>query len=347
MQIIVALAHFLANNASSLKRLNDMSAKLKKFSHIPGVHCSSTCIQDLARFDSIEISEAMAFGLGEGLGFVFYRDSSLSPVSRFNGRASNLEDKFYRRIGQPISWVGKWDLPLLIKSIQDGRPILAKTFLAHLPYYDPADFPGHGVILTAIDEKAEQVTLADSISEQLLTITIEQFKKATAMDCPPLMAPFSWSAAPAIAFKVDAELLQGAILSMANTMLHPPEKNEGFDAMNAAIDDIIHWEKDDDWKWHARFAYQSIEKRGTGGGGFRLLYADFLQEASRYLPELNALNIESGFRKSAELWQALAATLKQAFAEELKDNFNTAAGQLEQIKQLETTLCTTIIRHLK
>jgi hypothetical protein len=39
------------------------------------------------------------------------------------------------------------------------------------------------------------------------------------------------------------------------------------------------WAQAPDWSWCARFAYQVIERRGTGGGNFRRLYARFLSEA--------------------------------------------------------------------
>jgi hypothetical protein len=35
----------------------------------------------------------------------------------------------------------------------------------------------------------------------------------------------------------------------------------------------------EDWRWCARFAYQVIERRGTGGGNFRLIYSRFLEQA--------------------------------------------------------------------
>ena len=37
----------------------------------------------------------------------------------------------------------------------------------------------------------------------------------------------------------------------------------------------------EDWQWCARFGYQVIERRGTGGGAFRLMYSRFLEEARR------------------------------------------------------------------
>ena len=37
-------------------------------------------------------------------------------------------------------------------------------------------------------------------------------------------------------------------------------------------------EQVEDWQWCARFGYQVIERRGTGGGNFRLMYSRFLAE---------------------------------------------------------------------
>lgn len=321
--------------------------KLDQFIHTPGVHCSSTCIQDLVRFDGIEISECMAFGLGGGLGFVFYHGDALSPASRFNGRAAGLEEKFYQRIGQPIEWQGKWDLPAIKKALENNRPVLAKSFLAHLPYYEPADFPGHGIVVTALNEENNRITVADSISKELQTISIDNFHQAIATDCAPLMRPYSWAIPPRADFKIEAQMLRQAIVDMAQTMLNPNSDLEGIAAMEAAIKEIPHWLGEADWQWHARFAYQSIEKRGTGGGGFRLLYASFLKEAAHFLPELLPLKLDESLQQSAKQWQSMAQAFKSTFIENDRNGFIKAAERLAQIKQLESDFCYIITEKLK
>ena len=40
------------------------------FSHQPGLHCASTALADVMRYQGHPLSEAMCFGLGAGLGFV-------------------------------------------------------------------------------------------------------------------------------------------------------------------------------------------------------------------------------------------------------------------------------------
>ncbi|ORU94487.1 MAG: hypothetical protein A6F70_08930 [Cycloclasticus sp. symbiont of Bathymodiolus heckerae] len=316
--------------------------QLKGFTHVQGLHCSSTCIADIARFDDCEISEAMAFGLAEGLGFVYYKDDKLSPTARINGRCSNFEEKFYQRIGSPIAWQ-----PSLIKeSIQQNRPVLAKTALTELPYYEPADFFGHGILVVGLDENTQHVSIAESFSAELQNIPTGQFKKATAINCQPFMSSYSYTSAPIMQFEVTEGMLRDAIKSAMNYMLSDSQPLEGFIAMEKAIADIPTWHKYDDWQWHARFAYQSLEKRGTGGGNFRFIYADFLNEASAYLPEITTLSLEKGFRHCAEQWQALASIFKDTFIQEDPNKFEYAAKQLNHIKQLETELCTTALKHL-
>ena len=60
----------------------------------------------------------------------------------------------------------------------------------------------------------------------------------------------------------------------------------------------------EDWRWCARFGYQVIERRGTGGGAFRLMYSRFLEEAGRAEAPLAA--------GAAARWTALAGALHAA-----------------------------------
>ena len=60
----------------------------------------------------------------------------------------------------------------------------------------------------------------------------------------------------------------------------------------------------EDWRWCARFCYQVIERRGTGGGNFRLMYSRFLEEAGSQYAPLAA--------EAAASWTALAEALLAA-----------------------------------
>ncbi len=60
----------------------------------------------------------------------------------------------------------------------------------------------------------------------------------------------------------------------------------------------------EDWRWCARFGYQVIERRGTGGGAFRLMYSRFLAEVGRPEAALAAA--------SAGAWSDLAHAFEAA-----------------------------------
>src|SRR4051794_23098940 len=66
-------------------------------------------------------------------------------------------------------------------------------------------------------------------------------------------------------------------------MLEPPfGEFAGVPALERLAAEAGSWpEAVGDWQWCARFAYQVIERRGTGGGCFRLMYSRFLAEAGR------------------------------------------------------------------
>jgi hypothetical protein len=66
-----------------------------------------------------------------------------------------------------------------------------------------------------------------------------------------------------------------------------------------------------DRSWCFRYAFQVIERRGTGGGLFRALYARFLREAEAALPGLAALDLAPRMEALAGGWTRLAAELRR------------------------------------
>jgi Domain of unknown function (DUF4872) len=89
-------------------------------------------------------------------------------------------------------------------------------------------------------------------------------------------------------------------------MLEPPlGEYEGLPALRRFADEVGSWpESADDWQWCARFLYQVIERRGTGGGNFRKMYSRFLEEAGY---EESALA-----REASDAWTQLALAARTA-----------------------------------
>jgi Butirosin biosynthesis protein H, N-terminal/Domain of unknown function (DUF4872) len=282
------------------------------FVHTPGNHCGSTALRNLLAFHGVQISEEMAFGLGAGAGFYYLAMDDSSPSRWFNGRTARLEESFRELTGAALKLRtfaeedgdAAWEAAR--ETVDAGRPALLLTDIYYLDHYgNSAHFPGHAVVLAGYDE--EVARLSDTGFEELQTTLLENLARARHSGHPayPLEGHMF-----TVAEAIDREQLEAAvpraIERAVGEMLEPPfGEFAGVPALERLGAEAGSWpEAVEDWQWCARFAYQVIERRGTGGGCFRLMYARFLEEAGREEAPLAA--------EAAARWTELAEAFKAA-----------------------------------
>ena len=279
--------------------------------HTPGNHCGSTALRNLLAFHGIEISEEMAFGLGAGASFYYLAMDGSSPSRWFNGRTARLEESFRDLTGAALELRtfaagdgGAWDAARA--EIDAGNPALLLTDIYYLDHYgNSAHFPGHAVVLAGYDEEVAQ--LSDTAFEDLQTTRLENLAEARHSGHPayPLEGHMF-----TVSDAVDREQLEAAIpraIAQAAKEMVEPTFGEfaGLPAIERLAAEAGSWpEAVDDWQWCARFAYQVIERRGTGGGCFRPMYSRFLEETGRPEAPLAAA--------AGACWAELAEAFKTA-----------------------------------
>jgi hypothetical protein len=280
------------------------------YRHLPGNHCGSTALRNLLAFHGAEISEETALGLGAGISFYYVALDGSSPSRFTNGRVGRLEEQFVELTGAPIrletfdspdaSWVAARG------AIDAGRPAILLTDLYYLDHYgNSAHFPGHAVVLAGYD--AEVAYLSDTSFEDLQVTRLESLARARHGNHPlfPLHGHM-FTVPPGTEVGDPRQAASRAIERNVRQMIDPPLGDyEGLLALRRFAAEVGSWpEQLDDWRWCARFCYQVIERRGTGGGNFRLMYSRFLAEAG--CPE-------SGIAaEAAARWSALAGSLLSA-----------------------------------
>jgi hypothetical protein len=257
------------------------------YEHKPGHHCGSTALRNLLAFHGAEISEEMAFGLGAGACFYYVTIEGTSPSHWFNGRTARLEESFAELTGAALRLRsfepgdGAWEAARA--EVDAGNPVLLLTDLYHLDHYGKsAHFPGHAVVLAGYDEQVAY--LSDTAFDELQTTRLENLDQARHSNHPayPLAGHMF-----TVAGELDAERLREAIPAAieraARAMLEPELRDfSGLEALRRLAAEAGSWpEVAEDWRWCARFGFQVIERRGTGGGAFRLMYSRFLEEAGR------------------------------------------------------------------
>ena len=208
-----------------------------------------------------------------------------SPSRFTNGRTSRLEEQFVELTGAPLELLtfddpaASWEAAGA--TVKGGDPALLLTDLYYLDHYGKsAHFPGHAVVLAGFDDDAAY--LSDTGFDELQTTSLASLAKARHAQHPVFpLAGHMFLARNGVAEFDPAAAIPSAVSRCAERMHEPPLGDyEGLPGLRRFAAEVGSWpEVLADWQWSARFNYQVIERRGTGGGNFRLMYSRFLAEA--------------------------------------------------------------------
>lgn len=287
------------------------------FDHETGAHCGSTSLRDLSTYYGWGFDEPTCFGLGEGLGFS-YLELPTSPHRAIFGRTGWLERAFFENCGidhaihEGESFEEAW--AAIKRQIDGGDPVMIFADLFYLDYYETdTHFAPHSLLVVGYDD--DVVHLADSEFDEIQELPTDRLQQAlTSTHVVPLQCRYLTVGDPTVTVEFG-EAAEAAIRETATYMLDPSQSRreskyfsgQGIGEIEAFAADLPDWDELPDPSWTIRFAYQNIERRGTGGGAFRRLFADFL---ARSVP-LPAGTAEE-MADIADDWTELAGVLREA-----------------------------------
>jgi hypothetical protein len=293
-------------------------------------------------FHGHALDEADCFGLGAGLGFAYFESEAMSPTRMTATRNRYLEERFFTSIEVPFQWIIEPGPEKAEKELQkyldNGIPVLLRADIAYLPHYNTSThFPPH--VIVAWGHGDNSVFIADTGWKELQKESWDDLSKARyggnayiknrAEHFPvqgPLQLPdLKKAARHALAIQAK-DLKEGSA---------GPPGIFGFAGMKTAVEKMEQWKASPDWKWCARWFYQVIEKRGTGGGAFRHLYSSFLENLQRLDPQLGRLAPPSGMKDIADKWTELAMILKEISEQEGPSSLKEASRALAAIREKE------------
>ena len=308
------------------------------YRHLPGNHCGSTALRNLLAFDGIEISEEMALGLGAGVCFYYLQLDGQSPSRFTNGRVGRLEEQFLELTASPLHFETfddperSWEAARA--AVDAGRPALLLTDLYYLDHYGKsAHFPGHAVVLAGYDD--DVAYLSDTGFAELQTTSLENLARARHGQHPVFPLEGQMLSVPDPGALADPRAAAPAAIERnARQMIEPAMGElEGLPALRRFAAEVGAWPWElEDWQWSARFCYQVIERRGTGGGNFRLMYSRFLAEAGRDEAEIAG--------EASANWTSLAGALLAASEAEAPDpgQWSEIADRAHAVLQSEERL---------
>jgi hypothetical protein len=288
--------------------------RIETYQHRTGTHCASTALRNLLGWAGLDLSEPMVFGLGAGLDF-YYGSGDPSPSRRVFGRSSTLEADAADALGleleaieAPSAEVG-WSV--IVDCIEDERPLLVRCDAAKLPYReDGMPFDARCVVVIGVDSEGGRICLSDGSVGAPQWVDRELFVGAWWSENPSELfeAGTAWRLQPGKARPLE-EAIRRALRTNQQAMAGSDDEGRGLQAASQFRDEIDQWRELDDAAACFHAAYRAMEHPETGGGNFRNLYRDFLNEAVEVDPELGRLQVGLSMGRTADAWSTLGTYL--------------------------------------
>ncbi|MFD1513787.1 BtrH N-terminal domain-containing protein [Halomarina rubra] len=327
--------------------------ELSGYDHATGRHCGSTSLSNLARYYDWGLDEATCFGLASGLGFTFFELDD-SPHRAFFGRPVYLERAFFHTLAVPheeregADWADAW--ADIRSRVDDGHPVLVFTDIYDLDYFDTdTHFAPHSLLVVGYED--DEVLLSDSEFDEPQRLPVERLRAAmNSRAMVPLNNRYITVTDPELGTDLDTAI-EDATVEMARSMLRPgggrfdpgPVGVHGLAGIQRLVSDMASWTQLPDPAWTTRFAYQNVERRGTGGGAFRGLQRDFFRTVDHPFGEETTQEMAA----IADDWTAVGETLKEASEadddRDLRDGIDEAAGEIRQLADREARLYQSIL----
>ncbi len=313
--------------------------KIENIKPFEGQHCETTTTGTLLRQLGIELSEPMLFGLGEGLGFIFWNMKTMNfpfiggrvkPDLLTQNIAKNLNLELNAK--ETSSTRKAWDN---VKQLLDkGQVVGLKLDCYHLEYFSrPFHFAGHYAAIYGYDNETAYLVDTKQQGGKVKT-SLKSLALARAEKGPMASRNLCYTLSKT-AKKFDLKTaIPTAIRNNATEFLNPPINNIGYKGILKTSTEIIKWfEASKDIENDFKMSAMLMEKAGTGGALFRNLYRDFLKE-SHVLLKLGKLKSgHEAFVEIAELWTSVYQLFEKV--SQTKD-FKYIQQASDILKQLST-----------
>ncbi|MDC0932234.1 BtrH N-terminal domain-containing protein [Arcobacteraceae bacterium] len=280
-----------------------------KFEHKQFAHCESGVVSTLLSFYGLKISEPMAFGITSSLSFVYLPIIKLNglPLIAYRELPKNIINKISKVLGIKIK-TEKFKDPIqannrLTQLVNNENKLVGlQTSVYYLPYM-PEDmrfhFNAHNLLVYG--KEGSKYKISDPVFEEV--VECEESKLMRARFAKGAFAPKGFLYYPEDTRQnIDfSKAIKKAIRKNAKSML-TPFPFAGIKGMKRLARKIENLYKEDT-KYIQLFLTHIVrmqEEIGTGGGGFRFLYAAFLKEAMQYdidneiLEKTSTLFVKSG-----------------------------------------------------
>ena len=320
------------------------------FTHRQSAHCESGVTANLISHYCQPVSEAMAFGIGAGVFFAYAPFIRLNylPLITFRSISGSIYKRAMRELGITVETRTFRRQTTAMKALDEklaqGVPVGLQTGAWWLPYFPPAyrfHFNMHNLVVYG--KEGDDYLISDPVFPEPVRCDSHNLRKArfTRGTMPPRGKMYTLTATPP---ELDlATAARRGMAAVAKTMLKTPLPLVGVRGIRFLAARLERWPQRLGQEKALLCLGQLVrmqEEIGTGGAGFRFIYAAFLQEAADLLHDQRLARCSAAMTAIGDRWRDLAVMAARnckgragpeesfpAMAEVLRD----CAGQEEEL----------------
>jgi len=320
------------------------------FEHRQGAHCESGVTSNLLSIASNgKITEPLAFGIGAGLFFAYIPLIKINngPAIAFRTLPGFIFNRAAKSLGIPVvrkKFSSKQKAKTYLDDrLAEGIPVGCQVGVYYLPYF-PREyrfhFNAHNLIV--YDKQGDNYLISDPIMETTHTMSsyeLERVRFAKGALAPNGHIYYAKKGA-VITDDIIKEAIKSGIKKNIYNMLNIPGSFAGISGIRNTGKKIKKWRDKLGIEKSKLYLAQMVrmqEEIGTGGGGFRYIYAAFLQEADTYLPGNQLAEISVLFTQAGDMWRTAAVQAAGIFKGRIgsQEDFNKMGDYLLEIADLE------------
>jgi hypothetical protein len=321
-----------------------------EFEHIQAAHCENGVTVSLLKNIGVQkITEPLAFGIGSGLFFTYIPLLKVNkgPAFAFRTMPGLIFKRTCRALGITVrrKRFRRKDKAqgYLDACLDAGHAVGCQVGVYYLPYFPKEyrfHFNAHNLIVYGKDQG--RYLVSDPIMENPSTLSEHELERVRF--ARGVLAPRGQLYYPVAGKPITDELIRKGIRKGISRnirdMLHIPGPIAGVSGIRFTGRRIKKWRNSMGLKQAGLYLAQLVrmqEEIGTGGGGFRYIYAAFLQEAYAYCPDDILMEISASFTRSGDLWRTAAVQAAGIYKGRLgsQADFDQMGDYLLEIAELE------------
>lgn len=319
------------------------------FTHRHAGHCESGVTASLLTHYGTPLSEPMALGLSGSLTFVHIPFIKVGgfPLTAYRMPPGSVYKGLKKALGLLMRRERFKDPELAMQALDAqlaaGHPVGLQTSVYWLPYFPPEmrfHFNAHNLIVYGKD--GDDYLVSDPVFDQPQRCPSADLKKArftTGIFAPKGLMYSPQSVKPALSRAELEVAVRRALKRTVNMMTRFPIRLVGVGAIRSLAKRIATLDaKNADVRWQRLYVGNIVrmqEEIGTGGGGFRFMYAAFLQEAGENLDSPLLLEASMAMTAAGDAWRQFALSCAHFARKREGVGLSLLAEKLRECARLE------------